>query len=61
MQPNSIEIQAWMTKVLEQSFEDKLTEMVQMLGAKGCDDPTFAWAHAAQEALRAKLITLKFA
>ena len=42
-------------------FTDKLTEMALMLGGTGCDDPAFVWAHAAQEALRAKLITLKFA
>lgn len=48
-------------KELEQSFKDKLTEIVQILGGKGCDDPAFAWAQAAQEALRKKLIALKLA
>jgi hypothetical protein len=48
-------------KDLEQSFKDKLTEIVQMVGGKGCDDPASAWAKAAQEALRSKLIALKLA
>jgi hypothetical protein len=48
-------------KELEQSFKDKLTEIVQMLGGKGCDDPDFAWAQTAQKALREKLIALKLA
>jgi hypothetical protein len=48
-------------KELEQSFKDKLTEIVHMLGGKGCDDPAFAWAQAAQKALREKLIALKLA
>jgi hypothetical protein len=48
-------------KELEQSFQEKLTEIVQILGGKGADDPAFVWAQAAQEALRAKLTELKLA
>ena len=46
---------------LEESVQDKLNEIVQMLGGKNADDPAFPWAQAAQESLREKLSALKLA
>jgi hypothetical protein len=57
----ALEEQQETARELEQSFKDKLTEIVQLLGGKGCDDPEFPWARAAQDALSAKLIALKLA